>query len=53
MTYAFHIVWHSWQRAEGAMLAPKIRDLTEHIFFEGPEPTWEWMGKSTTGELVK
>jgi hypothetical protein len=35
------------------MLAPKIRDLTEHIFFEGPEPTWEWMGKSTTGELVK
>lgn len=33
------------QRAEGAMLAPKIKDLTEHIFFDGPEPTWEWMGK--------
>lgn len=23
------------QRAEGAMLAPKIKDLTEHIFFQG------------------
>jgi thioredoxin 1 len=33
------------QRAEGAMLAPKIKDLAEHIFFDGPEPTWEWMGK--------
>jgi len=33
------------QRSEGAMLAPKIKDLTEHIFFDGPAPTWEWMGK--------
>lgn len=33
------------QRAEGAMLAPKIKDLTEHIFFDGPAPTWEWYGK--------
>ena len=33
------------QRAEGAMLAPKIKDLTEHIFFDGPAPEWEWLGK--------
>jgi len=33
------------QRSEGAMLAPKIKDLTEHIFFDGAPPTWEWMGK--------
>jgi hypothetical protein len=26
------------QRAEGAMLAPKIKDLTEHIFFDGLSP---------------
>ena len=26
------------QRAEGAMLAPKIKDLTEHIFFQGRTP---------------
>ena len=28
------------QRSEGAMLAPKIKDLTEHIFFDGvPSPS--------------
>jgi hypothetical protein len=26
------------QRAEGAMLAPKIKDLAEHIFFDGVHP---------------
>eukprot|EP00960_Hanusia_phi_P032577 749927-Hanusia_phi.AAC.8 len=26
------------ERAEGAMLAPKIKSLCEHIFFDGPIP---------------
>jgi hypothetical protein len=48
------------QRAEGAMLAPKIKDLAEHIFFDGVHPPplvcvecYYFLGRRTKPEGAK